>query len=309
MSKSKNTARKSSPPESKTATSIGRQSSAIFASSTPIGPNDIEAFLTSLSQQDSPASPSVPPASSSAQPIPATCGPQLLSASAWFDPNTACWRTYQGSLFQDTLEPFSETWPKAGMVQDGVFYPQAKWERPISASGSGLLWPTPNKTEVVETPEHLQQRRKNFKKGLSKFNPGVKLEVAVQMNWPTPTKMDTNEGLQHWLERKEQWLKKGINLQKPLSIAIKMHGGRQTPPTYPTPNKMDSMKPRSDEALARAKEKGGGSNLKDMEEVREHGQLNPEWVEWLMGWPVGWTDLRPLATDRFQRWLRLHGGY
>jgi DNA (cytosine-5)-methyltransferase 1 len=21
------------------------------------------------------------------------------------------------------------------------------------------------------------------------------------------------------------------------------------------------------------------------------GQLNPDWVEWLMGWPIGWTDL------------------
>ncbi len=36
------------------------------------------------------------------------------------------------------------------------------------------------------------------------------------------------------------------------------------------------------------------------------GHLNPEWVEWLMGWPIGWTDLRPLATDRFQSWLRAH---
>ncbi len=27
------------------------------------------------------------------------------------------------------------------------------------------------------------------------------------------------------------------------------------------------------------------------------GGLNPTWVEWLMGWPLGWTDLRPLETD------------
>jgi DNA (cytosine-5)-methyltransferase 1 len=37
------------------------------------------------------------------------------------------------------------------------------------------------------------------------------------------------------------------------------------------------------------------------------GQPNPEFVEWLMGWPMGWSDLQPLATDRFQRWLSLHG--
>jgi hypothetical protein len=29
------------------------------------------------------------------------------------------------------------------------------------------------------------------------------------------------------------------------------------------------------------------------------GSLNPTWVEWLMGWPLGWTDLKPLETGRF----------
>jgi len=37
------------------------------------------------------------------------------------------------------------------------------------------------------------------------------------------------------------------------------------------------------------------------------GSLNPTWVEWLMGWPIGWTSLRPLATDRFRQWLEQHG--
>ena len=29
------------------------------------------------------------------------------------------------------------------------------------------------------------------------------------------------------------------------------------------------------------------------------GALNPTWVEWLMGWPLGWTDLKPLETDKY----------
>lgn len=37
------------------------------------------------------------------------------------------------------------------------------------------------------------------------------------------------------------------------------------------------------------------------------GALNPLWVEWLMGWPIGWTDYAASGTDRFQRWLRSHG--
>jgi hypothetical protein len=37
------------------------------------------------------------------------------------------------------------------------------------------------------------------------------------------------------------------------------------------------------------------------------GKLSPLWTEWLMGFPVGWTDLSALATHKFQQWLHLHG--
>ena len=40
---------------------------------------------------------------------------------------------------------------------------------------------------------------------------------------------------------------------------------------------------------------------------RNGGQLNPAWVAWLMGWPIGWTDLKPLEMDKCRRWRRLHG--
>ena len=38
-------------------------------------------------------------------------------------------------------------------------------------------------------------------------------------------------------------------------------------------------------------------------------RLNPNWVEWLMGWPIGHTALEPLETDKFQEWRLQHGGY
>ena len=34
------------------------------------------------------------------------------------------------------------------------------------------------------------------------------------------------------------------------------------------------------------------------------GKLNPTWTEWLMGWPIGWTDCEPLGMDRYHRWPR-----
>ena len=30
------------------------------------------------------------------------------------------------------------------------------------------------------------------------------------------------------------------------------------------------------------------------------GIMNPAFVEWLMGWPIGWTDCEPLETDKCQ---------
>ena len=37
------------------------------------------------------------------------------------------------------------------------------------------------------------------------------------------------------------------------------------------------------------------------------GKINPEFTEWMMGLPIGWTDLRPLETAKFQQWLDSHG--
>lgn len=35
--------------------------------------------------------------------------------------------------------------------------------------------------------------------------------------------------------------------------------------------------------------------------------LNPSFAELTMMFPMGWTDLRPLETDKFREWQRLHG--
>lgn len=36
------------------------------------------------------------------------------------------------------------------------------------------------------------------------------------------------------------------------------------------------------------------------------GPLNPNWVEWLMGWPIGQTELKPLETARLVEWQQQH---
>ena len=44
-----------------------------------------------------------------------------------------------------------------------------------------------------------------------------------------------------------------------------------------------------------------------VEQRNVFGQLNPTWVEWLMGFPLGWTALEPLATASYPQWQREHG--
>ena len=37
------------------------------------------------------------------------------------------------------------------------------------------------------------------------------------------------------------------------------------------------------------------------------GKLNPTWVEWLMGWPLEWTDLKQLEMDKYHCVQQQHG--
>jgi len=39
------------------------------------------------------------------------------------------------------------------------------------------------------------------------------------------------------------------------------------------------------------------------------GEYCPELPEWLMGWPIGWTDCEPLEMGRFRAWRQQHGGF
>jgi DNA (cytosine-5)-methyltransferase 1 len=54
---------------------------------------------------------------------------------------------------------------------------------------------------------------------------------------------------------------------------------------------------------------GASGRVGEVRHSLEHwtGGPWPSFREWMMGWPIGWTACAPLATDRFQEWLRWHG--
>jgi hypothetical protein len=80
---------------------------------------------------------------------------------------------------------------------------------------------------------------------------------------------------------------------------------------WPTPTKRDSRTLAGSQPPKRSPTSGlplaWTIALTLTPEQRSGGRLNPTWVEWLMGWPMGWTDLQPLATARFREWQQQHG--
>jgi len=57
----------------------------------------------------------------------------------------------------------------------------------------------------------------------------------------------------------------------------------------------------------------GGSGARAMllkcdmstEDIKQ--RRNPAYLEWQMGWPIRWTDVNQLETDKIQQWLHSHG--
>ena len=75
---------------------------------------------------------------------------------------------------------------------------------------------------------------------------------------------------------------------------------------HPTPTKDDHKG-----ATSKAMIKKGQSYLKYWLHARSPiastTYPNPTFLERVMGWPIGWTELKPLAMDKFRQWLDSHG--
>ena len=203
------------------------------------------------------------------------CGEKWRGSFTKYDPDTSLWKTHQCSLLGD-LDEFSETWPQWGLMRDGECWEQRTLEHRIRGTGYGL---SPNGVDSFHTPNTT---------GLDGGSNSRKALRKREEMWPTPVHSEARQGLQ--IRRKG---KKGT--QTSLSTAVL---------TSPTP---------------RTKGMCGGSGSWDLlnknttvEEARlmgagNGGQLNPTWVEWLMGWPLGWTDLKPLGMDKSHCVQQQHG--
>lgn len=204
----------------------------------------------------------------------ADSGVRWQGSFARYSPNTSLWKTAQCSLLADSDE-YLETWPKWGSMRNGASYLRPIPELSTCVSASGL-WQTPVADDAVSRA-----------KGKMNSRGEPKLSAEVKM-WPTPTRSD-HTGAGHAAQG-------GLNLRT---------AAKRWPTATATASKGSSQ--------ASLKRKDGSSRESDRLDhavmASDNGQLNPEWVEWLMGWPIGLTALRPLETDKFHAWQQQHGRF
>lgn len=77
--------------------------------------------------------------------------------------------------------------------------------------------------------------------------------------------------------------------------------GRACGSSLPTPSGVNGGR---NHTMGRVDEWGGSSN--PLRGTVIGSMCLPEFEELVMGWPIGWTELTPFATDRFREWQREH---
>jgi len=162
-------------------------------------------------------------------------------------------------------------------------------ERTIRGTGYGLeeKLPTPTASDYKNQPTSASWKAKgavNYK--LS--NP------EIQAKWPTPNAWDGKRG-----PRSEDNLKNKKH-QVNLITAVKQ---AEREKLLPTPNARDWK----DGKTAGNRKSPGLGVVAHQLDTQTGGQLNPTWVEWLMGWPLGWSELKPLEMDKSPCALPPHG--
>lgn len=163
-------------------------------------------------------------------------------------------------LTEGGLELYSETWPTWGIVQDGVATGLPMLVRPTKERGSSS-WHTPRANENGESSEGFVKR--NGDRGAHCFS-GLTDQVRTVSNWPTPTVADTFTG-----NLKSSQQKPGSMHSVNLSQCV----------NWPTPHANCST--------GAGKHGEGGENL----QTAVGASLNPDWVEILMGFAIGFTDV------------------
>ena len=171
------------------------------------------------------------------------------------DRSSSFWKTLQHSLIPGMqCLPYLEPWPKAGSMLSGNVS-KRKMSEPITTETGSFFLPTP-----TAHPENKSSKEWGY----------PTLIEAAEM-WPTPR---TCSAMASRITSEIAWNpKRSPNLETVVGKRM-----------FPTPTVHDS------------KNNGGQSQMvRNTPPLNAQigGKLNPPWVDWLMGFPIGWTALEP----------------
>jgi len=186
-----------------------------------------------------------------------------------YRPNKRSYNSRTGKHVQITTRRFAEMWPTptAQNAKHGVLSP-SEADR-VATGKAGLhamvhVWPTP------QAADHRNRGTKAATARRREIGKQVNLEAAVRFMWPTPQSRDwKSENVSEEFREERNAQSRG----KTLSWEVT---------NFPTPTQQCAK---------------GGSNTATREgspdlQTVVGAALNPDWVEWLMGYNIGHTSLK-----------------
>jgi hypothetical protein len=265
-------------------------------------PSTVEAGAASwiASLRATRASPTASPESEPAPPTIASLSTRCFASSTKAGRFVSSAKTSLGTPTGNS-PPLSDHWKQwaTALRQESSARPKLA---PATAATDCSSWPTPR--TITGGPETAQRKQEL---GRLESGGGDLQSAALAANWSTPRASDGEKG--------------GPNMS---------FGAGGTPlPTqaaaWPTPAARDGKGANSAEHVTTTGT--GRRHLGQLPNFVEHcfsppapatqdgpksspvrRVLNPRFVEWLMGWPIGWTDCEPVATGS-SAWLQRARGW
>jgi hypothetical protein len=152
---------------------------------------------------------------------------------------------------------------------------------PTTKEKESGLWLTPSATTISTRSKESMEKRKKYRESIGRTTvpPGNLAEQVQYGNktthmWRTP---DAHSGRG---PSSEERMKMKLEKKMPISLNDQV----AHPHLVPTPTARDHKDTGVNTNYEKAKKKGRLAG-------HAGGSLNPTWVEWLMGYPSGWTDL------------------
>ena len=242
-----------------------------------LGEDVLMSFLEAFPVRTSPA----PEKAKASKETDHPCGNTWRESLEKFDLDTHTWKTHQ-CLWDEDLQPSSVILPKWGMMLSGVLWERTTLPRLTSGTGSGS-WPTPacrdhqptNNNETLEQGRFVDQLPNKVK--------------MIEQNIPTPNARD-------WKDSTQKSSMSALEAGSQMTLGRYVH-------KYPTPAASDNRDRghMGMPSIKRRVEKGKQINL-SMSVSDISGALNPTWVEWLMGWPIGWTSMDAIEELDWRDW-------